>query len=66
MEQEKLDGIDALNVLNKAKDDGLDSSNISDIPTDLQGDDQAKSYLKLYNYSLGRDSQGKVSKVTIN
>lgn len=66
MEQEKLDGIDALNVINKAIDDGLEPSNVSAVPTELQGDEQAKAYLKSFNYSLGRDSQGKVSKVTIN
>lgn len=57
----KIRGVDAINIYNKAIDDGIE--NIS-IPNELLGSD-ATLFLNPYNYSISYDFQGKVSTITI-
>lgn len=60
-------GIDVINIINKAKDDGLAEDNTSDIPVipaELTGPNQSENYLKTYNYNIDYDLQGKVTSIS--
>ena len=62
-------GVDVINIINKAKDDGLAEDNPSDlpaIPPELTGADQSKHYLDSYNYDIDYDLQGKVTSISFS
>lgn len=66
--EETIRGVDAINIYNKALDDGIETSNIT-IPDVLKNylsqENPAGNFLVTYDYDLDYDSQGKVSKIKI-
>lgn len=61
-------GVDAINIYNKALDDGIEDSNIS-IPPVLKNyssqSNPTQNFLNKYHYSYVYDSTGKIYKISI-
>lgn len=61
-------GVDAINIYNKAIDDGIDDTNIH-IPDELKNylslSNPSENFLKTYNYDIDYNLQGIVSEITI-